>query len=68
MQFGFNDCENLLDQYIIIIFLINILFLSRTYMYTGENHNERGMNRKNLTTTGQCNMNQAPPSSYYTLV
>ena len=24
----------------------SILFLSRTYMYTGENHNERGMNRK----------------------
>ena len=31
---------------------INILFLPRTY--TGENHNESGIDRKNLTTTGQC--------------
>ena len=35
-----------MNQYIISIIKINILFPSRTYMYTGENHNESGMDRK----------------------
>ena len=48
MQFGFNNWANLLNQYIVIIFMKSIfLFLWRTY--TGENHNESGMDRKNLT-------------------
>ena len=74
MQFAFNNWANLLNQYIIIIFMKSIFYFYDVHIQEKiklkvEWTEEIGFMVQK--TTGQWNpwiMNRAPTSSYYTLI